>query len=274
MFQPDSDTARRMPGHRTQTQGWPGEWSFLLRNFVAKDFKIRYRNMSLGVFWSLANPLVMMGVLTFVFRKILAGGPIEDFPLFVLTGLVPFNFFSVAWLNGSTSVFDNSGLIKKVGFPREIVPISSVLGNTVHFGVQTGLLIVFTLSFGKGIHLSWLWLPVVMAFEIVFVCGLALLSSAIDVYVRDVRYVVESANLVVFWLVPVFYSFTIIPAHYREVYQLNPIAAVVLAFRHILLEAKAPPEVLLVKLALVSTAMLGIGLFVFGRLKRRFADYL
>jgi ABC-type polysaccharide/polyol phosphate export permease len=72
----------------------------------------------------------------------------------------------------------------------------------------------------------------------------------------------------------VFYSFTIIPAQYREVYQLNPIAAVVLAFRNILLEAKAPPEVLLVKLALVSTAMLGIGLLVFGRLKRRFADYL
>ncbi len=147
-------------GERTQTHGWPGEWTFLLRNFVTKDFKIRYRNMSLGVFWSLANPLVMMGVLTFVFRKILAGGPIADFPLFVLTGLVPFNFFSVAWLNGSTSVFDNGGLIKKVGFPREIVPVSSVLGNTVHFGVQTGLLIAFTLFYGKGIHLSWLWLPV------------------------------------------------------------------------------------------------------------------
>jgi lipopolysaccharide transport system permease protein len=274
MVQPDSDTARRLAGNRTQTQGWPGEWSFLLRNFVAKDFKIRYRNMSLGVFWSLANPLVMMSVLTFVFCKILATGPVGDFPLFVLSGLVPLNFFSVAWLNGSTSVFDNGALIKKVGFPREIVPVSSVLGNTVHFGLQTGLLIAFALFWGKGIHPSWLWLPVVMGFEIVFVCGLALLSSAIDVYVRDVKYVVESANLVMFWLVPVFYSFAIIPAQYREVYQLNPIAAVVLAFRNILLEAKAPPDVLLVKLALVSTAMLGIGLFVFGRLKRRFADYL
>lgn len=255
-------------------QGWPGEWAFLLRNFVTKDFKIRYRNMSLGVFWSLANPLVMMGVLTFVFRRIVSDSPIADYPLFVLTGLVPFNFFSVAWLNGSTSVFDNGALVKKVGFPREVVPVSSVLGNTVHFALQTGLLIVFTLAWGKGVHMSWLWLPVVMVFEIVFVCGLALVFSAVDVYIRDVKYVVESANTVIFWIVPVFYSFSVIPERFRDVYQLNPVAAVVLAFRNILLDARMPPESLLVKLALVSTGTLLVGVLVFGRLKRRFVDYL
>jgi ABC-type polysaccharide/polyol phosphate export permease len=259
---------------RRQRQGWPGEWSFLLANFVAKDFKIRYRNMSMGVFWSLASPLVMMSVLTFVFRKIVSNSPIADFPLFVLSGLVPFNFFSVAWLNGSTSVFDNGALVKKVGFPREVVPVSSVLGNTVHFGMQTALLIAFALAWGKGVHPCWLWLPVVMGFEIVFVCGLALICSAIDVYIRDVKYMVESANLVVFWLVPVFYSSDIIPLRYREVYSLNPVAAVVQAFRNILLEARAPHQTLLLKLALVSTAMLAVGWFVFGRLKRRFVDYL
>ncbi len=259
---------------RLETDGWHGEWLFLLSNLIKKDFKVRYRNMSLGVLWSLANPLVMMGVLTFIFTKVFGSTSIPDFPLFVLAGLVPFNFFTIAWTVGSTSVIDNTPLIKRVRFPREIVPISSVLGNAVHFLIQTGLLITFVLAFGKGVNRQWIWLPWVMAWEVVFVCGLALMFSAVDVYVRDTRYVVESSCTVLFWLVPIIYTFAIVPSQYREFYQLNPVAAVVLAFRNILLEAKAPPGTLLIKLSISSTLMLLAGGFVFGRLKRRFFDYL
>ena len=249
-------------------------YGFLLRNLILRDFRIRYRNMSLGVFWSLLNPLVMMAVLTFIFTRVFSSAGVPNFHVFVLCGIIPFNFFAVAWVSGTMSVYQNSGLVKKVILPREIVPISTVLANCIHFLIQIALLVAVVLSAGYGVNGYWALLPVVFGLEVVFVCGLSLISSALDVYFRDIRYVVESANTVLFWLVPIFYSFTAVPYRFHSLYQYNPIAAVVLACRNILLEGKAPPPTLLYKLFFVSAFFLLAGLLVFGRLKRKFADYL
>ena len=110
--------------------------------------------------------------------------------------------------------------------------------------------------------------------EIIFVCGAGLISSALDVYIRDMRYIVESANTVLFWLVPIFYPFDAITERYREVYQYNPIAAMVMAMRNILLEARPPAWSLLRNLTISSLVVFGIGWLVFQKLKRRFYNYL
>jgi ABC-type polysaccharide/polyol phosphate export permease len=252
---------------------WNGDYKFLLTNLIAKDFKIRYRNMSLGVFWSLLNPLVMMAVLTLVFSTFLRN-PTPDFPLFVLIGIVTFNFFSMGWMIGTTSITDNAGLIKRVPVPREVMPVATVLSVFVHILFQIGLLIGIVLLFGKGINIYWVWMPILWGFLIVFVCGLAFLFSAINVYLRDARYVVESATTVLFWLIPIFYPLTYVPQQYLGLYLSNPVAAVIVGSRNVLLEGSSPSLLLMARLAVVSFITLALGLFVFRSLKPRFYNYL
>jgi lipopolysaccharide transport system permease protein len=253
---------------------WRGDYLFLLENLILKDFRIRYRNMSLGVLWSLLNPIVMMGVLTLVFTKIMPNPSIKQFPIFVLCGLVPFSFFTIAWASGTNCIIDSTALIKRIPVPREVVPIASVLSNCIHLFVQILLLLTLVIVFGNGVNIHWLWLAPVWGLEIVFVCGLSLVSSALNVYIRDTRYIVESINTVLFWLVPIFYPFTVIPPHLRDIYVLNPVAALVLCLRNILVEGKAPLGSTVGKLALVSFFTLGLGLFVFHRAKDSFYEHI
>ena len=253
---------------------WQGDFFFLLQNLVLKDFRVRYRNMSLGVFWSLLNPLLMMGVLTFVWTRIVPNPTIKHFPVFVLCGLVPYSFFNVAWVSGTLSILENSTLVKRVPVPREIVPIASVLSSCLHLGIQILLLLLAVVAFGLGVNIYWLWLPLVWALEIVFVCGLALLTSAINVYIRDMRYVVESVIMVMFWLVPIFYSFENIPKRFAFIYELNPVAALIFALRAILLHASQPHTSTVLKLMLVSFAVFAIGWFAFRRMKGSFYEHI
>src|ERR1700693_1553963 len=162
---------------------WNGDYWFVIRSLVAKDFKVPYVSLSLGVLWSLLNPLIMVGVMTFITTKIFSNSSMKHYPLAVLCGLVPFNFFSLAWLTGTVSLLENASLIKRVPVPRQIFPIASALSNCMHLIIQIGLLLALILVFGSGVNIYWLWLPVIWALEIIFVLGLAFMFSALNVYV-------------------------------------------------------------------------------------------
>src|ERR1039458_2482700 len=156
--------------------------------------------------------------------------------------------------------------------PREIVPITTVLSNCVHLLVQMGLLFSVLLISGVKVNRQWLWLPLMWVMQIVFVCGMALFFSAINVFVRDTRYVVDSACTVLFWLVPIMYPFEAIPKKYIPLYELNPVAAQVMSLRRILLTAQSPVGATLGKLAAVSVGVFLVGLLVFRRLKPMFYE--
>lgn len=253
---------------------WTGDTWFVLSNLVQKDFKIRYRNMSLGMLWSVLNPLVMMSVLTFVWTQVLKTGTVRDYAISVLCGLVPFNFFAISWITGTNSLVENAGLIKRVLVPREIVPVASVLSNCLHLFVQIGLVLVLVIAVGQGVNRYWLLLPLIWICAIVFICGLALACAALNVYIRDMRYVVESATTVLFWLVPIVYPFSMIPSRFHPLYDYNPLAALIMAMRNILVETRAPAESLLLKLGGVSILMFIFGWVVFKAMKRRFYEFL
>jgi lipopolysaccharide transport system permease protein len=264
----------RTPSTYKTDSAWQGDFFFVLSSLVIKDFKIRYRNMSLGVFWSILNPVVMMGVLTFVF-SVLQKNSIPHFPVYLMCGLVPYNFFSIGWISGTTSLVDNAGLIKRLQVPREIVPLAAVLSNCLHLLIQICLLLVLVFASGYSIHRSWLWLPYVWAMEVIFVCGLSLVTSALNVYVRDMRYLIESANTVLFWLVPIFYDPSAsLPWLYAQIAQVNPLWALILSMRLILRDGRSPDAITLVKLTFASLFMFGFGWFLFQKLKRRFYDHL
>jgi lipopolysaccharide transport system permease protein len=252
---------------------WQGDYLFVIRKLVLKDFKVRYRSMSLGVLWSLVNPIVMMAVLTFVFTNIFKTQQ-PNYPIFVFCGLLPFNFFSIAWSAGTNSIFDSAGLIKRVPVPREVIPLCAVLSCCLHLLIQMGLLLAMVILFGPSINVYWLWLPVLLALEVIFVTGLALFTAGLNVVMRDTRYIVESINTVLFWLVPIIYSLSLVPKRFQEIYQLNPLAALTIALRNILLDVVSPASSLLWKMSLVSIFSLALGWFTFAKLKPRFYDKL
>jgi len=253
---------------------WKGDYLFVLENLVLKDFRIRYRNMSLGILWSLINPLVMMGVLTFIFGHVYGNQSPPYFPLFILCGQIPYLFFTASWLSGTQSVVANASLVKRVPLPREIVPVSAVLSNCIHLGIQVALMLAMTFYYHLAPSWFWLWMLPLWTLYIAFVCGVSLLSSAISVFIRDTQYVVESFNVVLFWLVPIFYPWEAIPPKYAVIYNLNPVAALALAMRNVLIDRRSPPETLIVNMVIVAAVALGLGLLVFGQLKRRFYEYI
>lgn len=264
-----SSAALRAP-HRLP---WRGDRLLLLETLVLKDFRIRYRNMSLGILWSLLNPLVMMGVLTFVFSVVLPGA-MRNFPVAVLCGLIPYNFFVTAVLTGSNSVVDNAPLVKFIPAPRWAMPVASVLSSSVHLLLQLALLLLLAVATGERVTAHWLWIPALLALQLALVAGLALALAAVNVFLRDTKYLLESFFLVLFWLVPIFYGFDVIPPAYRGVYEWNPVAALVLALRSVVLAGAAPPPVLLAKLTAASAASLLLGALLFARCEPRVAEHV
>jgi lipopolysaccharide transport system permease protein len=256
----------------------------LIRNLVASELKGRYKNSVLGFVWSLLNPLAMMVVFTIVFGVLAPNQTIEKYPLFLLCGLLPWNFFSDSILSSVNSVVGNANLIKKVYFPREVLPIASVLAQLVNF-LLAFLLLFIALVIFRARFSPWLWtLPVVILLQSCFTIGMALMLSTLNVFFRDTMIVMNVVMLAWFFLTPVFYAVTILPATYtfygvplniqRMAYILNPIASLINIYRDLLYWGYRTDLDFFVRTAITALVVLGLGYWVFIRYSDRFGEEL
>jgi len=260
----------------------------LIENLVMRDLKVRYKGSVLGFLWSLLNPLLLMGVFTVVFTLLAPNTAIPKFPAFLLCALLPWNFFSSSMVGAVHSIVGNGHLIKKVYFPREILPISVVMSSFVNFLLALPVLFLFLALFRVPFTIWLVYLPVIMAVQVVFVIGVALLLATLNVYYRDTAVILEVLLQAWFFLTPIFYPAEIVPEWRtilgielpvrRLTYILNPMASIVASYRSVLYgftngAPPAPPAWDFFSRTVVTAIVcLLVGYAVFVRHSRRFGE--
>jgi lipopolysaccharide transport system permease protein len=239
------DAEARQPGLHQRLKGLV-EYRYLLYNLVLRDLKARYKNSLLGVLWSLLNPLGLMLVFTALFTVLSSdseGAP-RHFPIFVLVGLMPWNFFSGTLMNGTNAITGNASLVKKVYFPRELLVLAALLSNLVNFAIAAALFVLLLYLFGIGLTIHALWVPVILLTQMMFMLGLCFLLGSINVFYRDVMMILEVVILAWFFLTPIFYPFSLFD-NYAQIFGLefspaklmrwlNPMASIIDGYRTVL----------------------------------------
>jgi lipopolysaccharide transport system permease protein len=244
-----------------------------IRNLVIRDLKVRYSRSALGIVWSFFNPLLMTLVYSLVF-SLLASGDVPGLPVFVLAGLLPWNFLSASLLGATSAVTSNGQLINRVYFPREILPVSVIIASGINFLISLGLLFGFMLIYRTPIGLALFWLPAVMGLQLLLVVGLGLFLASVNVYLRDTQQIVDVLVLAWFFLTPIIYSLDVItnPSLRLLVQALNPMASLVTAYRAVLYAGVGPNLALLALTGAQALLALLVGAVVFRRLSPGFAE--
>ena len=253
----------------------------LIRNLVIRDLKVRYKNSVLGILWSLLNPLLMTLVFTLVFTLMIPSD-IDDYPVFFMCGFLPWSFFSTAVTGGTGSIVDNAHLIKKVYFPKEILPLSDTLANLVNFAVALIVLFAMMLVFRRPLTLAVLLLPLIILAQAMFTLGMALLLATANVFYRDTQHILEILMQAWFFLTPIFYPITILPESAQFLgmtvnvqlwaRRLNPMASLVASYRDVLYRGVPTGWDFFLRTFVTCALVLLVGYLVFARFSPVFGE--
>lgn len=250
------------------------EYREMINSLVRKDLRGRYKNSVLGFLWTFINPLSQIIVYTMVFSQIFRMG-IDKYYLFLTVVMIPWVFFSTSVSGGAVAVVSQHDLVKKIYFPREVLPISFVTSCFVNmllsFVVVFGVIAVS----GIGFNLKALaFLPIVMLVEYMLALGITMITSACNVYFRDLEHIIGVLMMAWIYLTPVMYDISYIPENLRQIFYFNPMTSVALAYRDILYYKQTPEMSTLGTAVIVGVATLIIGSFVFDKLQRNFIEEL
>lgn len=249
----------------------------LIATLTARDLKARYRGSILGFFWSLANPLLLLGVYTLVFTKFFPQQVVQPYSLFLFAGILPWTFFAAATLESTTSISANAALIKKVMFPAEALPLVVVFSHLVHFALAIPILLAALLAFaamGKfTIGITILVAPLLMLLQTIFVAGIAMVVSSASVLFRDLRDIVTNVMQLGFFVTPIIYRVDSMPSRaLRALLRVNPMTPFVVAYQDIFFWGRLPNLSDSVLIVLYSFGSLALGFFVFDRLRDTLAE--
>ncbi len=251
-------------------------WAYrqMVYSLVKKDIRGRYKGSVLGFLWTFINPLLQLVVYTLVFSVIMKNG-IEKYYIYLFVVLVPWIFFSTSVTSGSSSVLASKDMVKKIYFPREVMPIACVTGNFVN------MLLSFVVIFGVLIFTGWginflavLYLPLIMIVEYILALGIAMLTSALTVYLRDLEYVLNIIAMAWMYMTPVMYGPEMVPEQYRFIWNLNPMTPIAMAYRDILYYKRIPEMATLLHAFIMGVVILVFGYWIFRKLQKGFAEEL
>lgn len=246
----------------------------MISSLVHRDLKGRYKGSILGFAWTFLNPLLQLAVYTMVFSVIMRSG-IKDYYLYLFVALVPWIFFSTSISGGAGCIRAQGGMITKIYFPREVVPISYVTSQFVNMLLSLIVVFAVLLFAGKTMNIeALLFLPLIMVIEYLIALGMTMLISAVTVYWRDVEYFVGIVMMAWQFATPVMYGLDQIPQALVPYFNLNPMTPVIVAYRDILYYGRMPQFGTLLSAVIFGFVVFVIGWFVFSKLKKHFAEEL
>ena len=243
----------------------------LLKSNVKKEIRGKYKGSFLGILWSFINPLLMTLVYAIVFPFILKGAE-EHYVTFLIIGVLPWNWFTTVIAQGTTTILNNGGIIKKVFFPREILPISVATSGLINFLISCPIIFLFLICSGIGFSKTLFLLPLVILAQYFLLLGLILISSAIDVYIKDAEYIINFLVMMLFYATPILYSTNMFPEKVRWVLKLNPMTTKIDSYRNILFYHNVTNVKSIVIVLVASLCLLFIGYKVFKKLEKNFAE--
>ena len=250
------------------------EYREMIVSLVKRDLKSRYKGSVLGFLWMFLNPLLQLAVYTVVFSTIMKMG-IEKFYLFLFVALVPWLYFSTCLSAGTTVIFSQQDMVKKIYFPREALPLAFTISQFVN--MLLSFVVIFIVVICSGVHIrpnALCYLPFVMLAEFILALGITFLVSACNVYFRDLEYILGIISMAWMYLTPILYPMDMVPQQYADIFYMNPMTSITIAYRDILYYGRAPQMNTLLQALLLGMAILVVGQMTFGKLQKKFAEEL
>ncbi len=245
----------------------------MLFSLVRKDLRVRYKGSFLGFLWTFLNPLLQLFVYYTIF-SIIMRTDIENYAMYLFIGLVPWMFFSTSILESTTSIINNTNLIKKIYFPRLLLPISVASSAFMNMVYTMVVVIISVIVSGVGISQYIVFLPLIMIMHYLMVIGGCLLAASLNVYFRDLQHILNIIMMMWFYFTPIIYDMKMIPDDLVWAFQLNPMTVVIQSYRDVLFYGNFPDLKHFAVLVGYSLIILFLGVYVFGKLQKKFAEEL